>query len=193
MPESRSTLGPASVRAPLSLTTRLRRCCASTCLAALLAGNAQAGIVTVDTSTIAGAAARLEVTLFDGDGIAGNSSVSAFSQEVSDFGQIFNDFIGGGTLSFHLDFSLAASDALVLSILDADTNFTLFDTDLDALDASVPYEDAVLVCSAQAGRCTTPARSDPSLDVAFVPEPATWALLGFLPAAMAWRRRDRAS
>lgn len=179
----------AAPRVHQTLNTRLRRWRHALCLAGLLAGGAQAGVVTLDTTSIAGTDALLEISVFDGDGIAGNSVASAFSQLVTDFGQILQPFAAGGLLSFHLDYQLSAGDALVVSVLDAGTNFSLFDTDLDALEAAVPYQDAVLVCIPGAGPCLTATASEPQLQVSFVPAPGTLALLATLPLATALRRR----
>lgn len=150
---------------------------------------AQAGFVSLDTSSIAGSEVRLEINLFDGDDSFDNSHASAFGESVGDFGQILHDFIAGGVLRFQLNFSLHAGDLLVLSLLDPGTNFSLVDTDLDALDAPLPYEDAVLVCGPAV--CTAATRSDPALNASFVPEPGTLALLGALPLALVRRLRAR--
>lgn len=190
MPQSNDHPG-AATRPRAFSASALRRRLAALFLVLLAvsasAPAAQAAQVTLDTSALAGTAARLEINLFDGNGSFDDSRASAFGEAVSDFGQILHEFIAGGVLSFALSFDLRDADLLVLSLLDADTNFSLVDTDLDAPDAAVPYEDAVLVC--RPSSCTPAARSDPALDVSFVAEPGTLALLGVLPAVLTWRRR----
>jgi len=149
--------------------------------ATLMASSANAGVVTLDTSSLAGNAARLEINLLDGDGVFGNSQLSALGDSISDPGQIIKDFLAGESFSFNLDFLFNAGadegDVVVLNLLDPDTNFSLIDTDLDLLDGAVPYQDALLVCALGSGSCATARFSDPAIEVSFVPEPAGAAFL----------------
>lgn len=148
----------------------------------------------LDTSALAGQQARLEINLLDGDLNFGNNSASAFGSTIFDPDTISQDFLAGGLLNFDLSFTRnfagGDSDLIVINLLDAGTNFTLVDTDLDALSAPVPYEDALAVCRLDDGSCLLASASTPNVTIQ-VPEPGTLGLLAFIPGVMAARRLGR--
>jgi hypothetical protein len=100
-------------------------------------------------------------------------------------GQFIQDLVLGTALSFDLAFTnnFAGGDAdlLVLNLLDPATNFTLVDTNLDALAAPVPYQDALLVLNFQTGQFLFPSVTSPVIGVSTprvgVPEPNIFVLL----------------
>ena len=97
------------------------------------------------------------------------------------FGQFLQDLDLGTTISFDLTFTTNFSgtgdpDALVLMLLDPNTNFTLVDTDLDANPAPIPYQDALLILALQGDGQITVATVGAPVTVGAVPEPATLAL-----------------
>ena len=148
----------------------------------------------MDTSSIAGSDARLEINLIDGDLNLGNNSASAFGTTIFDTDQILQDFVATNTLSFSIAFSNAFaggdSDLLIINLLDPFSNFTLVDTDLDALNAPVPYQDAILVCELKSASCLSPSTSNPVISVSVsVPEPSTLGLLTLIPGVMVLRQR----
>ncbi len=184
-----STQHVAPVRRKPPTSKRLRQWGVALGLSTLLTGAAQAALFTLDTSGLDGTAARLEINLLDGDGVFGNSTASAFSQSITDPDQILYDFIAGSPISFNLNFQGVGADLLIVNLLDAESNFSLIDTDLGAFDVEVPYQDALLVCEPATGRCFTPTRIDAGVSIAFVPEPGTLALLALVPAMLRQRRR----
>ena len=128
--------------------------------------------VTINTAALNGTAARFDFVLFDGDLTANNSvTISSFLTngtlqgtdcsvscsggppftitDTGGFGELTQDLILGTDLSFNLtathNFAGSDADVLVLNLLNPATNFTLVDTNLDALNAPVPFLDALLV------------------------------------------------
>jgi hypothetical protein len=157
-------------------------------LAASAPRDAHAVVVQIDTASLSGAAARFEFALLDGDGTPANNFATISGNTIQDFGTPFHkDLTLGSSAAFDVSFTLnfapsfpgATPDLLVLSLLDPATNFTLVDTDLDALAAPVPYQDALLVIDLSTGKFLTPAASTPAINV-IVPEPATVGLLAAL-------------
>lgn len=65
------------------------------------------------------------------------------------FGQFLQNLILGTSLSFDLDssanFTGGNTDRLVVSLLDATTQLTLVNTNLDQLNDSIPYDNALLL------------------------------------------------
>lgn len=163
------------------------------CLSTLCV-NAHAFQVSIDTSSLAGTGARLEINLLDGDTVFGNNSASAFGNTIFDPDQILHDFVAGGILTFDLSFTHNFAggdrDVLVINLLDPGTSFSLLDTDLDALNAPVPYQDALLVCELSNAACLVPTFSDPNVTVT-VPEPGPLGLLAFIPGFIGLRRAHR--
>lgn len=169
--------------------------------------NAAAVLVNVNSSALSGTAARLDFQLLDGDLSANNSAtISALSNNgtlqgtdcsvgcsggppfvIDDglgLGQFIQDLVLGSVLSFDLAstnaFAGGDADLLVLNLLDPSSNFTLVDTDLDALAGPVPYQDAILVFNFQSGRFLVPSFSTPNISVsaATVAEPNVSLLFG---------------
>lgn len=142
----------------------------------------------LDTSALMGKDARLEFSLLDGDLTPNNNATisgAAINGTLSDaggFGQFLQDLTLGSALSFNLDFTTNFAggdpDLLVLNLLDPFTNLTLVDTDLDALSAPVPYQDALLVIQLKDnGAILLPTATTPPVGIAIVPEPSTVILL----------------
>ena len=169
---------------------------------------AAAILVNVNSSALNGTSARLDFQLLDGDLTANNSAtLSAFNtngtlqgfdctvgcaggppfviNDALGFGQFIRDLVLGTALSFDLGFTnnFAGGDAdlLVLNLLDPVTNFTLVNTNLDALAGPVPYQDALLVLNFQTRQLLFPSVSSPvigvSTPIAGVPEPNLFLLL----------------
>jgi hypothetical protein len=134
-----------------------------------------------DTSLLAGTSARLELNLLDGDFVFGNNSATAFGSTIFDPDQIIQDLVLGNSLlmdiSFSTNFAGGDPDLLILNLLDPATNLTLVDTNLDALSAPVPYQDALFVIGLSNGTIQTAATTNPSVGVTVVPEPGTIVLL----------------
>lgn len=136
--------------------------------------NAHAALVTMNTSSLQGQAARLDFSLLDGDGVDGNNSftISSFFTDgtlggndctlsctggppftITDaggLGQFLQDLTLGTTLSFEIGFTRnfsgnGAPDRTSLLLLDAGNNFTLVDSNLDFANDPVPVQDALLV------------------------------------------------
>jgi len=187
-------------------------------VAALGAGPACSTLISFNTAALAGTSARLEFSLFDGDFNLGNNSVTIASlttngalgavdcslsctggppftiTEALGLGQYLQDLTLGSVFSFDLSFTtnfsgVNAPDRLVLSLLDAGTNFTLVDTDLDFLNDPVPAQDAILVLDlVPGGPPLLPTVSNPGLPSTVVPTPGSAVLLGIGLAALAARR-----
>jgi len=151
-----------------------------------VAHDAHAVLVQIDTSALSGIG-RFEFSLFDGDGTAANNSATISGTTIQDFDTTNIDQLVGALTTFDVTFTHnftpaflgATPDLLVLNLLDPDTNFTLVDTNLDALAAPVPYQDALLVIDLSNGKFLTPASSTPTITVV-VPEPSTVMLLAAL-------------
>lgn len=141
--------------------------------------DAHALLVQIDTSSLTGTGA-FEFTLFDGDGTAANNTATISGTAIQDFDSTRKELALGGSVVFDISFtknflpafSGASPDLLVLNLLDPNTNFTLLDTNLDALSAPVPYQDALLVIDLSSGAILTPSLSSPNVSIA-VPEPST--------------------
>lgn len=175
--------------------------------------------VSLDTSALAGMAARLEFVLFDGDfaanntvtigPIGGDGSTAALEcsfgcsggppfilDDGPGFGQFYQDLTLGQRLGFTLGFSgnfsgSGTPDRLVLSLLDAATNFTLVDTDLDFATDALPFQDGLLFVDLDgSGRIRPATSSTPELPVS-IPEPGTLTLLALGLALSGGRCRRR--
>lgn len=174
-----------------------------------------------DTTALLGTDARLEFDLFDGDltpnnsvtisGVATNGTLQGTDcsmgctggppfvlDDTIGLGQLLQDLTLGSALSFDLDlttnFAGGDSDLLVLNLLDPATNFTLVDTNLDALFAPVPYQDALLVIDLSNGGIQTASATNPPIGVNAVPEPSTLLLLlGGGGPLIAWRMTRKRS
>jgi len=187
-------------------------------IAAFGAGPACATLFSFNTTALAGSSARLEFSLFDGDFDLGNNSVTIASVNTNGslgavdcslgctggppftitdalgLGQYLQDLTLGTVFSFNLSFTtnfsgVNAPDRLVLSLLDAGTNFTLVDTNLDNLNDAVPYQDAILVIDlVPGGKPLLPTSSNPSLPGAIIPAPGSAVLFGIGLAVLAARR-----
>lgn len=93
------------------------------------------------------------------------------------FGEFLQELTLGSFLSFDLSFTNAfnsvvdaTSDLVIGELLDS-ANFRLFDTDLDAPNAPVPYQDALFVADLASNRVIGAA------NLTTVPEPASLALM----------------
>ncbi len=213
---------PLAVRVSRRLVRSGRQRCAAFVLAACFAAGADANLINFDTSTLAGTSARLDFTLIDGDGDLGNNNVSIAAiatdgtlggfdcslgcsgglpftiNDASGLGQFLQDLTLGNSLSFNLTFStnfsgIGAPDRLTLLLLDATTNLTLVDTDLDFLLDPVPTQDALLLVDLAPGaQIQLPTATSPNLPTAVIPEPGAASLVGLglaLLAAPRFRRR----
>lgn len=182
--------------------------------------------VVIDTSAFnPGDPAQLDFSFYDGDGTDSNivtvtnlatdgalgattcaigcSGGPPFALDESvGFGQFLQDFLFGTYISFDLSYTTNFSgtgvpDLVVVNLLDPGTGFTLVSTNLDALDAPIPYQDALFLLSlAGAGEFQTPTQTDPTTGLTVVPEPAASFLvalgLGLLAYAQSnVRRRTR--
>lgn len=183
---------------------------------------AAALLVNINSSALSGTPARLDFQLLDGDLTANNSAtISALNTNgtlqgrdcsvgctggppfiVNDalgLGQFIQDLVLGTVLSFDLaltnNFAGGNADLLVLNLLDPNSNFSLVDTNLDALIAPVPYQDALLVFNFQSGRFLFPSISSPSVLVSAVAEPNASVLfgLGLIMLAAIVRRKSSSS
>lgn len=164
--------------------------------------------VDINTSALAGANARLDFYLLDGDGAENNSATIAgfmldglplagapASTTINDtggFGQFTHDVTLGSTLHFTWDFSgnYAGGDAdrLVLGLLDASTNFTLVTTDLNLADA-LAVNDALLTVDYTGANplIRIASLTTPAVTVSAVPLPAPWLLMSsFLAPCLSW-------
>lgn len=179
------------------------------CIAAvpLTPKSASAVLLNINSGSLNGTSARLDFQLLDGDLTANNSAaVSLLSTNgtlqgndcsvgctggppfvVNDalgLGQFIQDLVLGTVLSFDLaltnNFAGGDADLLVLNLLDPNSNFSLVNTDLDALAGPVPYQDALLVFNFQSGQFLLPGSSSPNIlvNVARVAEPHASLLLG---------------
>ncbi len=95
----------------------------------------------------------------------------------TNFGEFLQELTLGSFLSFDLSFTNAfnngvdaTSDLVIGELLDT-ANFRLFDTDLDAPNAPVPYQDALFVADLASNRVIGAA------NLTTVPEPASLALM----------------
>ncbi|MBL8349246.1 MAG: hypothetical protein JNL87_02940 [Burkholderiaceae bacterium] len=182
-------------------------------LAGLAAGPCAAGAlsISIDTSALAGANGRLDFTLLDGDFTANNSvtianlttngvpSTAAPTTTIDDsavLGQFLWDFTVGTLVTFDLsfttDFAGGAPDRLTLNLLDAGTNLTLVDTELDFLSDPVPAQDALLLVDlANGGQVQVAKRTDPPTQVTEVPEAGTAALAALALLALVMTSKSR--
>lgn len=181
---------------------------------------AAAVTVTIDTTSLTGQDARLAFTLLDGD-FAANNSVT-ISNLVTDgtpgpadctlgcsggppftvddgfgLGEFLQDLKLGSYVRFDLAFSavfsgIGAPDRFTLNLLDAATNFTLVDTELDFLSDPVPAQDALLLIDLQDGAMVRPAEQGVPIRTSTVPLPATAALVMVALAALRRHRRGAA-
>jgi hypothetical protein len=112
------------------------------------------------------------------------------------FGEFLQDLVLGTYVDFDLAFTAnfnsglgGVPDLLVLNLLDPGTNLTLVDTDLDALSAPIPYQDAMLLLALTGnGDFTTPTVVTPIAPPGSVPEPPALALLALALGLLAFRR-----
>ena len=197
-----------------------KRCAAlAIIVAACIAGPAAATVVSFDTSSLVGSAARLDFSLLDGDGVLGNNSVTIGSiatdgilgtadctlgctggppysiDESGALGQFLQDLTLGSFLFFDLSFTtnysgIGAPDRLSLSLLDPATNFTLVDTDIDFPSDPVPVQDALLLVDLAPGAQIQVATADPPIPGA-VPEPGAAGLVGLGLALLTGQRIRR--
>lgn len=180
---------------------------------------ASAVLVNINSSALNGTAARLDFQLLGGDLTANNSAtIAALStngtlqgrdcsvgcaggppfviNDALGLGQFIQDLLLSTVLSFDLgltnNFAGGDADLLVLNLLDPNNNFSLIDTDLDALSAAVPYQDALLVFNFQTGQFLFPNVSSPAISAARVAEPNGALLFGVGLIALATVVRRRA-
>lgn len=182
--------------------------------------DATAVLVHIDTSMLAGTSATLEFTLFEGDAVPGNNTVTisglatdgtfqgtdctfgctggppyVIDEANGAFGQFRQDLLLGAYVDFELSFTTNFSgagvpDLLVLNLLDQVTSLTLVDTDLDALNAPIPYQDAMLLLSLTGnGNFQLPTVVTPGQPPLLVPEPPALALVALAVSLFAVRRR----
>ena len=172
--------------------------------------------VSIDTTALSGAAARLEFLLLDGDSAADNSvTISTLAStgtlgatdcslgcsggppytidDAAGLGLFLQDMTLGTALSFDLvftgNFAGGAPDRFTLGLLDPGTNLTLVDTNLDFVSDPVPAQDALLIIDLQgSGQIQVATSTIPPIVVGVVPEPATFALWVLGLAALALRR-----
>jgi hypothetical protein len=200
---------------------RHRRCTAlALAVAAGLAGPASATLVSFDTTTLVGTAARLDFSLLDGDFDLGNNTFTIASittdgtlgsvdctlgcsggppytiTEAFGLGQFLQDLTLGTWLAFDVSFTTNfsgnnAPDRTSLVLLDPGTNFTLVDTDLDFLNDPVPVQDALLVVDHAPGApIQLPTASNPNIP-ATIPEPGAAGLLWLGLAVLTGQRIRR--
>jgi len=198
---------------------RSRRAVALAALAAtLFCGAAQATQLNIDTTALAGTSARLDFSLLDGDFSLGNNTFTIGSistdgspgavdcslgcvggppytiDEALGFGQFLYDLTLGNTLSIAISFSrnfsgTGAPDRTTLLLLDASSNFTLVDTDLDFPIDAVPAQDALLLVDHAPGVAIQLASASfPSVPVT-VAEPGATALFTLGLLLLAGQRR----
>lgn len=176
-------------------------------VAACAACPAAATLVSFDTSSLAGSAARLDFSLLDGDFTENNSvTIASLSTDgtlggvdctlscsggpsyvITDtggLGQFLQDLTLGSYFSFDLGFTTnypgsGAPDRLSLLLLDPLTNFTLVDTDLDFLSDPVPTQDALLVVDLAPGaQIQLPTETDPNVQgTGTIPAPGAGGLV----------------
>lgn len=182
--------------------------------------NAHAVLVNLDTTLLGGTSARLDFALLDGDGDLGNNTVTISSivtdgmlggvdcsvgctggppftiSDALGLGQFLQDLILGTTVSFDLSFTTrfsgnGAPDRLSLLLLDAGSNLTLLDTNLDFSGDPVPVQDALLIVDHAPGAQVRFATvSSPALPIA-VPEPGAGALFSLGLALIGGQRIRR--
>lgn len=187
-------------------------------VAACAAGPAAATLVSFDTSSLAGSAARLDFSLLDGDFTENNSvTIASLSTDgtlggvdcslscsggpsyvITDtggLGQFLQDLTLGSYFSFDLSFTTnypgsGAPDRLSLLLLDPLTNFTLVDTDLDFLNDPVPTQDALLVVDLAPGaQIQLPTATDPNVQgTGTIPEPGAGGLVALGLALLSGQR-----
>jgi hypothetical protein len=174
------------------------------CLVAGIPKTVFASSISINTAALSGTPGRLDFQLFDGDLVANNSatisglvtngtfqgrdcSVSCTGgppftiSDAGGFGEFVQDLVLGTTVFFNLiathNFAGGDADLLVLNLLNPATNFTLVDTNLDALSAPVPFQDALLVLNLANGQILTPTATTPLISVTAIPEPRGLLLL----------------
>lgn len=180
-------------------------------------------LININSSALSGTSARLDFQLLDGDLTANNSAtISSINtngtlqvvdcsvgcaggppfviNDTLGLGQFIQDLVLGTVLSFDLGFTNAFAggdaDLLVLNLLDPANNFSLIDTNLDALAGPVPYQDALLVVNFSNGQFLLPSGSIPAIGVsaaARVAEPNVSLLFGagLIALAAILRRQTR--
>ena len=208
---------PSTFLSPTPIPWRSRCAAFVIGIASLCAAPAYALLFSFNTTALAGTSARLEFSLFDGDFDLGNNSVTISSlttdgslgaadctlscsggppytiTDAIGLGQYLQDLTLGNAFSFDLSFTtnflgVNAPDRLVLNLLDAGTNFTLVDTDLDFLNDPVPAQDAILVLDLVAGgQPQLPTVSNPSVP-GLAPVPGSAALLAIGLVVLAARQ-----
>jgi len=185
--------------------------------------DARATLLSIDTSALAGVLARLDFSIIDGDAEFGNNSFTITSittngslgvadcslgcvggppftiSDALGLGQFVQDLTLASTLSFEFTFTSnyagsGAPDRSALLLLDAASNFSLLDTDLDFPSAPVPVQDALLVVDHAPGagiRIAT--ASNPSVPIAVAePDAAALVALGLVLLGDLSIRRRRA-
>lgn len=190
-------------------------------LSAVFPAAAAAVTITIDTTALTGQDARLAFTLLDGD-FAANNSVT-ISNLVTDgtpgpsdctlgcsggppfsvddgigLGEFLQDLTLGSYVRFDLGFTTAfsgsgAPDRFTLNLLDAASNFTLVDTELDFLFDPVPAQDALLLIDLQDPAVVRLAEQGVPIRTSDIPAPATPALVVAALAALRRRRGGAAS
>ncbi len=166
----------------------------------------------LDTSAHQGANATLSITLLDGDFTANNQATISQLQtdgtfgltecingctdlppftldDTNQLGMFLQELTLGSYLSFNLTFTQAfsgvvdaVSDLVIGELLDG-AGFALYDTELDALNAPVPYQDALFVADLAGNRVIGAA------NLTTVPEPASLALMASGLALLGARRK----
>ena len=177
--------------------------------------NAGALPININTASLTGSAAKLDFQLFDGDFVANNTAtVSGLAtngtfqardcsvgcsggppfviNDALGFGEFTQNLVLGTVLSFNLTstnaFAGGDADLLILNLLNAATGFTLVDTNLDALSAPIPFQDALLVLNLRTGQLLTPTVTNPFIAVTAISEPRSLLLLMIGSAVFFWRR-----
>lgn len=187
---------------------------------------AAALLVNISGNALSGMPGRLDFQLLDGDLTVNNSAtISALTtngtlqstdcsvgcaggppfiiNDALGLGQFILDVVLGSVLSFDLaltnNFAGGDADLLVLNLLDPNSNFSLIDTNLDALAGPVPYQDALLVFNFSDQQFLLPSVSSPAIGVstaAQVAEPNVSLLFGaglMALAAIARRKTNGAA
>jgi len=180
-------------------------------LAALLAGvwaapddaRAAAFVVTIDTTSLAGADVQLEFDLFGFDDVDDNNSATIAGilpapeilTDAGGLGQLLHEITLADSLSFSLDLTTnfaggpGGPDRFALFLLDPLTSFSLVDTDLEG-DALLLI-DLVGPPVVQVAGVTTPPVT--VVVTSAVPGPSTGALMGIAVFALLASRSFRST